>query len=145
MGGLKGIRSQVESKREQTVTKNEIPELNHGNVITEWNHAAALLAKEKGTSVISFMESELELKEETIYIFAPLSIMEFVKGKRIFLLDFFKKRFFNENINVLIEEKKIDLNHQPQVASTREIYEEMVKKNPMLQQLKERLRFDFDL
>lgn len=145
LGGLKGIRSQVESKREQTITKNEIPKLNHGNMITEWNHVAALLAKEKGTSVISFMESELELKEETIYIFAPLSIMEFVKGKRIFLLDFFKKSFYNENINVLIEEKKLDLNHQPQVASTREIYEEMVKKNPILQQLKDRLRFDFDL
>lgn len=127
------------------MAKDQIPELNHANILTEWNHVAAVLAKEKGTSPISFMESELELKEETIYIFAPLSIMEFVKGKRIFLLDFFKKSFYNENINVWIEEKKIDLTHQPQVASTREIYEEMVKKNPILQQLKDRLRFDFDL
>lgn len=144
LGGLGSLLTKVKQKADQPVMVDQKPELNHLNVMTEWNHVAQEMAKEKGTSPLAFQETDLELREETIYLFTPLSIIDYVKGKRIYLLDFFKKRFLNENINVLIEEKKLDLSTQPQVASTREVYEEMVKKNPLLQQLKDKLRFDFD-
>ena len=61
------------------------------------------------------------------------------------LLDFFKRYYLNEKINVLFVQKISDLESSGErVMSTREIFEAMAEKNPNLRILKDKFGMDFE-
>ncbi|HMN33369.1 MAG TPA: hypothetical protein PKA54_08345 [Chitinophagaceae bacterium] len=85
-------------------------------------------------------------KDTVIHLLAYTVAYDFLKSKRIKLLNYFKDLYKNETINVIIEERKYEVEEGNQkVLSNSEIFEQMSLKNPLLKQLKQKLGMDFDL
>lgn len=140
------MKSQVKERISQSQSQTPSVEFSLDQVKDYWKKVAQQLSAEKGTSVAGFLESDISVDDDRITIFAPLALVDYIKGKRLFLLDFYKNTFANEDLNVVIEEKKLVIDeHTPMVASTREIFEDMVKRNPLLQVLKDKLQMDFEM
>lgn len=145
LGSLSGLKNQMRERLRQQADDQPAPELTLSNVELFWKEKAALLAAEKGTAVAGFLETTCVLDALKITLQVNLALYDYMKNRRLDLLDFFKVKFKNEEINVVVEEKTINFDETPMVASTREIFERMAKKNPLLQQLKDKLRMDFDM
>ncbi len=90
-------------------------------------------------------QTELKCVENTITIFSSIVAIDFLKPERIRLLQHFKNYYHNEEINVLFEvvADKVDEN-APKIISSKEVYEKMISKNPLLQVLRERLGMDIE-
>lgn len=145
LGNLTELKNQMRERLRQQQDDGVAPVLSLQHVEEFWKEKATLLAKEKGTPVTGFLETVCVLTDQKITLQTNLALFEYLKNRRLDLLDYFKVKFKNEEINVVVEEKQIDFETTPMVASTREIFEEMARKNPLLQQLKDKLRMDFDL
>ena len=92
------------------------------------------------------LESEFVFTENHIEILANLSVYDYLTAERLTLLDWFKRKYHNEDMNVIINEKPItekDLGNT--VLSTKEIFELMAERNPSLRLLKDKLMLDFEM
>jgi hypothetical protein len=145
LGNLADLKDQMREKLRQQSNDAPAPELDLEHIGIFWKEKALLLAKEKGTAAAGFLETTFSLDQLKITLHVNLALYDYLRTRRLDLLDFFKVKFRNEEINVVVEEKQINFEEQPMVASNREVFEEMAKKNPYLQQLKDRLRMDFDM
>ena len=91
------------------------------------------------------MASDVVFEGHEITIHSNIVALDFLKGERQQLLDFFKGHFHNDEVNVLFN-LKIEKEEQSgtRVLSTKEVFEKMALKNPALQQLKDSLGLDFE-
>jgi hypothetical protein len=88
----------------------------------------------------------LSFEGHVITLTADPVALDYLKGQRLILLDFFKNYFRNQEVNILFALKPEEMqNPADRVLSTREIFDKMAAKNPALRKLRDGLNMDFDL
>jgi hypothetical protein len=88
----------------------------------------------------------LSFEDHVITLTADPVALDYLKGQRLILLDFFKNYFRNQEVNILFALKPEEMqNPADRVLSTREIFDKMAAKNPALRKLRDGLNMDFDL
>lgn len=134
-------RSQQEARRAAQANRREVtPE----NLIPAWQEAVEKIAADKGMYKASLMLSDVVYTHPTIKVSALLSCFDFIKQRRLELLNFFKLYYSDEELNVLIDQKA-DEEPKERIMSTREVFDAMAQKNPALKALKEQLGLDLEL
>lgn len=145
LGGMKDILAIARQKvLEQREAKEKI-EITDKNLKEAWNELVETLAKGKALYKSAIEASELHFVLHEITVHANVVALDFLKKERQTLLDFFKKKFCNEDINVLFEllpEKAGDAGTK--VLSSKEIYDKMAQKNPVLADLRAALGLDIE-
>jgi hypothetical protein len=111
-----------------------------------WSKAIEFVAADKKVYKSAISESIVSFLGDDIMIQATIVALDFLVPIRLNLLDFFKKEYHNESINVLFAKKSnTEENEAPKVLSSREVYEMMAERNPLLQQLRNFLRMELDI
>lgn len=134
-------RLQQEARRAAQANRREVtPE----NLIPAWQEAVEKIAADKGMYKASLLLSDVVYSHPTIKVSALLSCFDFIKQRRLELLNFFKLYYSDEDLNVLIDQKA-DEEPKERILSTREVFDAMAQKNPALKALKEQLGLDLEL
>lgn len=134
-------RLQQEARRAAQANRREVtPE----NLIPAWQEAVEKIAADKGMYKASLLLSDVVYSHPTIKVSALLSCFDFIKQRRLELLNFFKHYYSDEELNVIIDQKA-DEEPKERIMSTREIFDAMAQKNPALKALKEQLGLDLEL
>lgn len=134
-------RLQQEARRAAQANRREVtPE----NLIPAWQEAVEKIAADKGMYKASLLLSDVVYSHPTIKVSALLSCFDFIKQRRLELLNFFKQYYSDEDLNVLIDQKA-DEEPKERILSTREVFDAMAQKNPALKALKEQLGLDLEL
>ena len=140
--GLKDqARQQQEARRAAQANRRVV---DAANLKLAWAEAVETLAADKGMYKASLMLSDLVYEHPNIKVRALLSCYDFIRQRRLELLNFFKAHYSDEDLNVVIDQKP-DEAPKEKVMSTREIFEEMARKNSALKALKEQLGLDLEL
>jgi|LakMenEpi03Aug12_release.lakeMendotaPanAssembly.Ray.scaffolds.fasta_scaffold05375_9 hypothetical protein len=146
---LRNLKSLKDQAREKLLANQESKAQIHiedENLKLVWANAIEFLASDKMVYKSAISESDITFHQDDITIHATTVALDFLKPERLRLLDFFKKAYHNEAINVLFQEKIVALNEGAnKVLSTKEIYEKMASKNPHLKNLRDLLRLDLEL
>jgi hypothetical protein len=145
LGGLRGLKDAMKEQLANQVSKEKI-EPTQENIKPLWNELIDIMIAKKMISKNMLLESEFVFTENHIEVLANLSVSDYLKAERLVLLDWFKRKYHNEAMNVIINEKVMTEHHaNNNVLSTREIFEKMALRNPSLQLLKDRLMLDFEM
>ncbi len=134
-------RQQHEAKKAAQANRREV---NADNLISAWHEAIEKVAADKGMYKASLLLSDVTYVHPTIQVAALLSCFDFIKQRRLELLNFFKHHYSDEALNVVIDQKA-DEEPKERILSTREVFETMALKNPALKALKEQLGLDLEL
>lgn len=134
-------RQQHEAKKAAQANRREV---NADNLISAWHEAIEKVAADKGMYKASLLLSDVTYVHPTIQVAALLSCFDFIKQRRLELLNFFKQHYSDEALNVVIDQKA-DEEPKERILSTREVFETMALKNPALKALKEQLGLDLEL
>jgi hypothetical protein len=111
-----------------------------------WEKIALQLTAEKIIYRNAIMQTLLSFEDHVITLTADPVALDYLKGQRLILLDFFKNYFRNQEVNILFALKPEEMqNPADRVLSTREIFDKMAAKNPALRKLRDGLNMDFDL
>jgi hypothetical protein len=102
------------------------------------------MTAERAVYQSAVMTAKLSSQGNDILISAGVVAHDFLKAERLRLLDFFKQRYRNPEINVLFELKEEKPEEGEKVLSLREIYEKMAAKNPVLRDLRDSLGMDLE-
>ncbi|MBL7766915.1 MAG: hypothetical protein JNJ58_12515 [Chitinophagaceae bacterium] len=114
-------------------------------LLEAWNEISLMLTEKKVLYKNAIAQSTLSFTEHEIMIAATTVALDFLKPERLRLLDFFKRKFHNEAINVLFSEKlEVENTEGQKVLSSREVFDEMAAKNPNLRILKDQLGMDIE-
>jgi hypothetical protein len=146
---LTGIRNTLKDQARQQHEAKKAAQANKREVTLEnlkpaWQQAIEQVAADKGMYKASLMLSDLSYEHPTIKVAALLSCFDFIKQRRLELLNFFKNHYSDEALNVVIDQKA-DEEPKERILSTREVFETMALKNPALKLLKEQLGLDLEL
>lgn len=145
LGGIKDIKEAARQKlMAQQGAKVKI-EITQEKLNDAWRELVAIVANGKALYKSAIEASELHFTSHEVIIHANVVALDFLKNERQTLLDFFKRTFCNEEINVLFEllpEKAGDPGVK--VLSSKEVYEKMVQKNPLLADLRATLGLDIE-
>ena len=134
-------RLQQEARKAAQANRREVtPE----NLVPAWQEAVDKIAADKGMYKASLMLSDVVYTHPTIQVSALLSCFDFIKQRRLELLNFFKQYYSDEELNVMIDQKA-DEEPKERIMSTREVFDAMAQKNPALKALKEQLGLDLEL
>lgn len=134
-------RLQQEARKAAQANRREVtPE----NLVPAWQEAVEKIAADKGMYKASLMLSDVVYTHPTIQVSALLSCFDFIKQRRLELLNFFKQYYSDEELNVMIDQKA-DEEPKERIMSTREVFDAMAQKNPALKALKEQLGLDLEL
>lgn len=145
LGGMKDIMAMARQKViDQQEAKVKI-DITDQNLKEAWAELVEDLAKGKALYKSAIEASELHFSLHEITVHANVVALDFLKKERQTLLDFFKKKFSNEDINVLFEllPEKAE-NKGTKVLSSKEVYEKMAQKNPLLAELRAALGLDIE-
>jgi hypothetical protein len=134
-------RLQHEAKKAALANRREVTP---DNLILAWQEAIEKVAADKGMYKASLLLSDVTYVHPTIHVAALLSCFDFIKQRRLELLNFFKHHYSDEALNVIIDQKA-DEEPKERILSTREVFETMALKNPALKALKEQLGLDLEL
>ncbi len=134
-------RLQHEAKKAALANRREVTP---DNLILAWQEAIEKVAADKGMYKASLLLSDVTYVHPTIQVAALLSCFDFIKQRRLELLNFFKHHYSDEALNVVIDQKA-DEEPKERILSTREVFETMALKNPALKALKEQLGLDLEL
>lgn len=143
--GLKGLKNLVRDKvlnqQQQDVIAIDSEQLQQA-----WEKIAHQLTAEKIIYRNAIMQTLLSFEGHVITLTADPVALDYLKGQRLILLDFFKNYFRNQEVNILFALKPEEMqNPADRVLSTREIFDKMAAKNPALRKLRDGLNMDFDL
>lgn len=145
LSNLKKLKEDARQKLMANQHQKEAIDINDENIQQAWLEVVEIMASDKIVYRSALLESDMLYAGHEITISATIVAMDFLKNERLRLLDFFKKKFHNEEINVLFAEKRqTAVDPSKHVPSTREIFEKMATKNPFLRQLKDSLGMDFE-
>lgn len=134
-------RLQQEARKSAQANRREVTS---ENLVPAWQEAVEKIAADKGMYKASLMLSDVVYTHPTIQVSALLSCFDFIKQRRLELLNFFKQYYSDEELNVMIEQKA-DEEPKERIMSTREVFDAMAQKNPALKALKEQLGLDLEL
>ena len=143
MKSLKEIAKQKLMALSNKVIKKEITQ---ENLNESWLEVVEKVAGAKAVYKSAILESDLSFNHADITIHATIVGFDYLKGERITLLDFFKTYYNNDEVNVLFALKEIQesTSEGGAVLSTREVFEKMALKNPLLRYLKDNMGMDFE-
>lgn len=145
LGGLSNLKSKMKEQIANQISKEKIIPTEE-NIQPLWLEMVDIMFAKKVISKNMLLESTFVFSENHIEILANLSVLDYLIAERLTLLDWFKRKYHNEEINVIIKEKTItDDDKNKAILSTRDVFELMAKRNPSLQYLKDRLMLDFEM
>lgn len=144
LGDLKNLKKNVRTQIESSV-EIQCKEITKENLQEAWIEVAEKMTAQKMIYRSAVMLTELEFANHEITLLTDIVALDYLKGERITLLEHFKTYYKNQEINVLFKEKPKDENATAgRVLSTKEVFEKMALKNPLLKNLKDGLAMDFD-
>lgn len=145
LGSIKDIKEAARQRlMAQQGTKEKI-EITNEKLQEAWRELIEIVAKGKALYKSAIEASDLQFNAQEIIVHANVVALDFLRNERNTLLDFFKQKFCNEDINVLFEllpEKPSESGSK--VLSSKEIYEKMAQKNPLLANLRATLGLDIE-
>ena len=145
LGGLKNIKEAAREKLMADANRKTAIEINTENLEQAWLEVVELIAAKKMVYKSSVLQSKLTFNSHEITISATVVALDYLKSERNRLLDFFKAYYHNEKINVLfVQQAEEQAKSGERILSTKEIYEEMARRNPNLRILKEKFGLDFE-
>lgn len=144
LSSLKNLKKNTRDKLQADAENKKLIEINAMNLIQAWHEVVENIASHKMLYKSAILQSEVKFEGHDITIHANLVAFDFIKSERLQLLNFFKKYYGNENINVLFAVLPEKESGETKVLSTREIFEKMATKNPSLRMLKDSLGLDFE-
>lgn len=145
LGNLKSLKDAAREKLKALESNKVKVDITEENLKVAWQGAVELVAANKTLYKSAILASDVVFEGHEITIHSNIVALDFLKGERQQLLDFFKGHFHNDEVNVLFN-LKIEKEEQSgtRVLSTKEVFEKMALKNPALQQLKDSLGLDFE-
>lgn len=145
MGGIKGLKSNAKEKLEASQKDKQAIVIDDENLAQAWKKVVEDLTADKVFFRNAIAQGSIEFEGNCISINVFGVAFDFLKKQRLHLLDYFKIYYHNDEINVLVNEKVPTADKMvEQVMSTKEIFEKMAEKNPLLKKLKDSLGMDFD-
>ena len=145
LGSIKGLKSNAKEKIEAASKNKQIVPITHDNLIAAWDAIILELTSDKVFFRSAIGQGSIEFDGFMININVFGVAFDFLKNLRLKLLDYFKSFYNNDEINVMIHEKAPSSDKMiEQVKSTREIFENMAERNPLLRKLKDTLGMDFE-
>lgn len=144
LSSLKNLKKNTRDKLQADAENKKLIEISAMNLIQAWHEVVENIASHKMLYKSAILQSEVKFEDHDITIHANLVAFDFIKSERLQLLNFFKKYYGNENINVLFAVLPEKESGETKVLSTREIFEKMATKNPSLRMLKDSLGLDFE-
>jgi DNA polymerase-3 subunit gamma/tau len=146
LGSLDAIRKKVET--EMGIKPQADLPLSEESLKTAWNSFINILKQEKNPAWQSFELASLRVVDPTSFeatVGNNIS-QEFLKLERNKACAFLQKELQNRQLQFLIvlneEEREIDTSGFP--LSSKEQYQRLVEKYPLVKELKDRLRLDLD-
>ena len=133
-----------EKLRAQQAGQEKVP-ITDQNLQAFWSEIVEELTHSKALYKSAIMAGNVAFQGHEITIHATIVALDFLKNERQRLLDFFKKKYRDEEVNVrftLKEEEPGQVGER--VLSSREVYEKMAEKNPALKALKDSLGLDLE-
>ncbi|MBC7903439.1 MAG: DNA polymerase III subunit gamma/tau [Gemmatimonadaceae bacterium] len=147
IGALGKIREKYTGANGAT-TIAEIKPLTAESLKFAWDEYSLLLRKAKNPALQSFDLAELRVKDESCFeIATPNNLqLKFIEQERNNLSEFLQKHFNNRTLtfSIFIDENAEMPVQQDIPLSTKEQYQLLVQKYPLVKELKERLRLDLD-
>ncbi len=138
----------LKEKHSQSINEQivqEIIPLNDEKIKTIWEKFYTSHTTLKPLFRVAMSECELTFKENQLDIFCDKTILDFVNGLRHDMLEAFKNGFCNEALNVIIKEKIITTSSSATVSkSKKEIFEMLALKNPLLDDLRNKLGLELE-
>jgi len=145
LSGLSSLKNTIKEQLANQVSKEKIQPTQE-NIKPLWQELVDIMFAKKVISKNMLLESEFIFTENHIEVLANLSVYDYLTAERLTLLDWFKRKYHNEAMNVIITEKVIsEKDTDNTVLSTREIFELMAERNPSLRLLKDKLMLDFEM
>ena len=145
LSGLSSLKNTIKEQLANQVSKEKIQPTQE-NIQPLWLELVDIMFAKKVISKNMLLESEFIFTENHIEVLANLSVYDYLTAERLTLLDWFKRKYHNEAMNVIITEKVItEKDADNTVLSTREIFELMAERNPSLRLLKDKLMLDFEM
>ncbi|MEZ5045683.1 MAG: hypothetical protein R2831_01695 [Chitinophagaceae bacterium] len=142
LDALKNIKGKVREQIQDT-KKAEAITITTENLEKAWNEIANQITEKKVIYRNGILSSLVQCQNDVIEIQADLVSIDILKEYRIQLLEFFKNHYCNQKINVRFKAKPIEASTDTKTKMTStEVYEMMVKKNPLVQKLKNDLGMD---
>jgi hypothetical protein len=142
---LSSLKNTIKEQLANQVSKENIQPTQE-NIQPLWLELVDIMFAKKVISKNMLLESEFVFTDNHIEVQANLSVYDYLTAERLTLLDWFKRKYQNEAMNVIITEKAItEKDADNTILSTREIFELMAERNPSLRLLKDKLMLDFEM
>lgn len=144
LGKLRTAREQAREKVHQQDETAPAIEITPENLEQYGREIMAEMTADRAVYQSAVLTATLSAQDNVILISAGVVAHDFLKAERLRLLEFFKKRYRNPEVNVLFELKETTPEKGEKVLSLREIFEKMAGKNPVLRDLRDRLGMDLE-
>lgn len=145
LGNLKALREAAREKLKAQQAGQEKLRITEENLHEFWQEIVDELTVGKALYKSAVMAGDIFFQDHIITVRATIVGFDFLKNERPRLLDFFKLKYRDENINVVFELKEEEApNPGERVLSSKEIFEKMAEKNPALRSLKDSLGLDLE-
>ena len=107
---LTSIRNRLKDQARQQQEARRLAQANRravdaDNLKLAWAEAVETLAADKGMYKASLILSDLAYEHPNIKVSALLSCFDFIRQRRLALLNFFKAHYSDEDLNVVIDQK----------------------------------------
>lgn len=144
-GRVKDLKNDARVKLEAVNKQQEAVTISMENLEQAWKVLLEEITREKVIYRNAIQQGRITFEGHNISIHSFGIALEFLRNNRIRLLEYFKKHFQNEEINVLLLEMESGTEQKGERAlSAKEIFEKMAAQNPALKKLKDSLGMDFE-
>lgn len=146
LSALSKIREQFKQTNGNETVQEKV--LDESSLQETWNQYTNHLREAKNPAAQPFASASLRIIDPTTFEVVTANNIEqrFIEQERNKLYAFLQERLFNKNLQFSVvtdEQKGVALSTEG-VLSSKERYQEMVKRYPLIQELKERLKLDLD-
>lgn len=147
LSALSKIREQFKTTN-SAAPANEVLALNEESLLQAWKKFAIQLKEAKNSAAPSFELAVLRIKDENSFeaVIANPIEQKFLEKERLTTSTFLQEELNNRNIQftIIIEEKPGNREPAHQILSSKEQFQIMAEKYPLVKELKERLKLDLD-
>ena len=145
-GSLEKIRARLLSETKQ---QNILLALNEENLQNAWkNYTAKLEAEKKHPSVTQFKAATLRIDDENHFtVITEGSLQQrFIETERSGLIEYLHKYFGNKLLKYLMEiqETNVTVADETKRLTSKQQYQLLIEKYPLIKELKDRLRMEID-
>ncbi|MFN0083720.1 MAG: DNA polymerase III subunit gamma/tau [Ferruginibacter sp.] len=145
-GSLGKIRARLLQETDQ---EKHLLELTDKNLQTAWaNYAANLAAEKKHPAVTQFKAAVLRIEDENNFTVITEGALQqrFIETERSGLIEYLHKYFGNKllkyGMEIMEEERKSD--NDPKSLTSKQQYQLLIEKYPLIKELKDRLKMEID-